>query len=265
MPWALRCTSEAHTAARSRNCPRALPYAVWSGVWVSTIVAASVFGTPARATSPTVAGTRSWWVAFAAPGVLVLVHFSLVLLYVVPSNSISDAMQPLTFAYLRPLFTQNWRLFSPDPPTRDASAFVRGTFVDDDKVQTTDWLPLTDALVKVVQDNRLKSLALTRTTLYEAVYSVLDDPSLTSEDTSVRQQAFQAWSDMYQQPAGLVALESAGSAALQAAYGGVTFREVQVGITLHTFPSFDNRSAPDDEGPTASWAFPPVPYQQVVQ
>lgn len=79
-------------------------------------------------------------------------HVILVFLYVAPPNSISKAYKQQVNAWVRPVFSQNWRLFAPNPQSvnRQISARVRQT-APDGTTQVSGWIDLStidDAAVK---------------------------------------------------------------------------------------------------------------------
>ena len=64
---------------------------------------------------PVLAGSQSsmtvrtalWWVTAVALGAWVAMHFTLVLLYSLPANPISQELRGTTGAYIVPLFSQS--------------------------------------------------------------------------------------------------------------------------------------------------------------
>ena len=62
----------------------------------------------------------------AAIGVLLLtVHSTLTVAYLLPDNPLSRALAPVTHRYMEPLLTQDWRMFAPDPSTSSAKFWYR--------------------------------------------------------------------------------------------------------------------------------------------
>jgi hypothetical protein len=81
-----------------------------------------------------------------------LAHVILVFLYVAPPNSISKAYRQQVDAWVQPVFSQNWRLFAPNPQSvnRQISARVKQT-APDGTTRVSDWIDLStmdDAAVK---------------------------------------------------------------------------------------------------------------------
>ncbi len=52
-------------------------------------------------------------------------HFALTVVYVMPLNPMNAAMQPLLNATLGTYYSQNWRLFSPEPLARNYALLIR--------------------------------------------------------------------------------------------------------------------------------------------
>jgi len=54
-----------------------------------------------------------------------VVHFALTVVYVMPLNPMNAAMQPLLDATIGTYYSQNWRLFSPEPLARNYALLIR--------------------------------------------------------------------------------------------------------------------------------------------
>lgn len=73
-----------------------------------------------------------------------------VTLAALPPNRYSDAAAPHT-GYLSPYFTQNWRLFAPNPVSDDRSVRFQGSYVaPDGSTKQTDWVDWTDVELDLV-------------------------------------------------------------------------------------------------------------------
>ena len=66
-----------------------------------------------------------------------------------PPNRYSDAVRPV-LGYLDPYFTQNWRLFAPNPVSSDRSIRFQAAIREADGVVTTDWVDWTDVELDLV-------------------------------------------------------------------------------------------------------------------
>ncbi|MFP3988294.1 DUF5819 family protein [Streptomyces sp. E11-3] len=87
-----------------------------------------------------------------------LVHVVLVFLYVAPSNTISQAYNQQINAWVRPWFSQNWRLFAPDPQSvnRQISARVAHT-APNGTTQVSDWIDVSSMDASAVKHNAFPS------------------------------------------------------------------------------------------------------------
>lgn len=69
----------------------------------------------------------------------------------IPTNTLSTRLSPAT-AYLNPYFTQNWRLFAPNPIADDRTLWFRGEYVDAaGQTQATDWFDWTAVELDLVR------------------------------------------------------------------------------------------------------------------
>lgn len=81
---------------------------------------------------------------------LVGLHLVSVTLAALPPNRYSDAARGQT-AYLDPFFTQNWRLFAPNPISEDRNLLFQGAYVRADGTSaTTGWLDWTEVELDLV-------------------------------------------------------------------------------------------------------------------
>ncbi|SDY46103.1 DUF5819 family protein [Thermoactinomyces sp. DSM 45892] len=84
-----------------------------------------------------------------------VVHFALTALYVSPSNPLKVKYSQVVNGYMEPLFTQNWKLFAPDPVTSDNTFYVRVKIKETDgQEKITGWFDITSDLFKKNQENR---------------------------------------------------------------------------------------------------------------
>ncbi len=78
-------------------------------------------------------------------------HLVSVTLAALPPNRYSDAVQGQT-AYLDPYFTQNWRLFAPNPISEDRNLLFQGAYLRADGTPaTTDWVDWTEVELDLVR------------------------------------------------------------------------------------------------------------------
>jgi hypothetical protein len=92
---------------------------------------------------------RSSFIAVAVA--IVGLHLVAVTLEALPPNRYSDAVQDRT-SYVDPYFTQNWRLFAPNPISEDRDLLFQGSYLDDDgTVEQTAWLDWTAVELDLVR------------------------------------------------------------------------------------------------------------------
>ena len=82
--------------------------------------------------------------------IIAVVQMSAVTLASLPPNRYSDATAPHT-TYLDPYFTQNWRLFAPNPVAEDRNLVFQGSYVRADGTQgRTPWVDWTDVELDLI-------------------------------------------------------------------------------------------------------------------
>ncbi len=86
---------------------------------------------------------------------LLVVHFTLVGLHVVPPNPISLRAQPAIRQWVLPYFSQSWQLFAPEPAGKNEWTHIRCHLTDEDGEHVTPWIDVTTPLVLAHQRNRL--------------------------------------------------------------------------------------------------------------
>ncbi len=82
---------------------------------------------------------------------IVGLHLVSVTLEALPPNRYSDAVREET-SYVDPYFTQNWRLFAPNPIAEDRSLLFQGAYVDADGTPAqTKWIDWTEVELDLVR------------------------------------------------------------------------------------------------------------------
>lgn len=81
-------------------------------------------------------------------------HFAVTLIYNTPSNPVKAKYNKQISSYIDPVFTQNWRLFAPEPVTRNNKFFVKAEIITNNGIRTTEWIDIVDYMIKKNQDNR---------------------------------------------------------------------------------------------------------------
>lgn len=108
---------------------------------------------PHRTTVP----SRSRRAVVVVIGVLVALHSFLVMLWVMPTNPIRDAVgQERLTAWIDPYFTQSWSIFAPTPRRGGENIVVRAHFgaPNSDGARVTEWYDIT-----ADEDRRIRHLA----------------------------------------------------------------------------------------------------------
>lgn len=81
-------------------------------------------------------------------------HVVMVFLYVAPSNAISKAYDQQINAWVRPLFSQNWRLFAPDPQSVNRQISARtGYRAPNGTTQVSEWIDVSSMDDSAVKHN----------------------------------------------------------------------------------------------------------------
>jgi hypothetical protein len=206
-----------------------------------------------------------WWATAIALATWVALHVTILLLVQVPWPVLPPAIQQAATLYAEPLFRQSWWLFAPNPPAFDRAVYVRGTYRTPgggaSDVGETPWLPLSEPVLRAVQENRLSLRDADLTVLLHGMYSLSEAATLPM-GPAARDEMINQLSDPDRQPTALIALERVGSAALASTYPEITFQQVQVRLTLRSLPRFPDRDQPIGE-PVVDVAFPPVPFQDL--
>ncbi|MEC3884048.1 DUF5819 family protein [Halobacillus sp. HZG1] len=78
-------------------------------------------------------------------------HLMFTVLYLTPFNPVKAKYSFAINGYMEPVFSQNWRLFAPNPASTNNKFLVRAEFKGGEK---TDWLDLTTFMIEKNQDNR---------------------------------------------------------------------------------------------------------------
>lgn len=72
-------------------------------------------------------GRPRYWslaITFACACMALIVHFTLTLAFVLPANPVTVPYLHVATTYMKPVFSQNWRLFAPNPPYESKSLLV---------------------------------------------------------------------------------------------------------------------------------------------
>lgn len=77
-----------------------------------------------------------------------IIHFSIILLHVIPKNPINLETRHKIDSYVQPFFSQNWHLFAPDPLSRDNEVHIRVRHEKDGQIEVSDWINATKPFIE---------------------------------------------------------------------------------------------------------------------
>jgi len=188
---------------------------------------------------------RSFFIV--AVGVVFVAHFTLAMLYDLPNNPISARYRALTYAYVLPLFSQNWSFFAPTPPSRDDFLIARYRLAPDRHgvVRYSTWASLSLALNADVQANRFSPVEIVQL----MTSNVVNDMNPAFSRFVVRSLA-----DTRLVPIGRFPVEMqmlyrevmASRGLLPGTLRSARLDAVQIAVVHHLYPRFTERYVPDD-------------------
>ncbi|OYD06940.1 DUF5819 family protein [Paludifilum halophilum] len=169
------------------------------------------------------------WILLLA-GSLIL-HFSVASLYLSPDNPVKTKAWDFLHDYMDPWFTQNWKLFAPNPVSQHQSLWVKMKVENPQTggLTETDWKDITQPLVLKHQESRISSEARVLRYMESGSQSFLDEEA----DRKKR---------------GKWMIQRAASTAVGPTFSGKRIRQIKVRVVSNTFPRFDQRHKPDDTG-----------------
>lgn len=167
-------------------------------------------------------------VAFVAIAALAA-HFGIVILSLTPDNPVKQRHREFIQAYMDPLFTQSWKLFAPNPVSqhRNLSAQARIVNPRTEEVTETEWVDITEPMIKEKQGKRLSSEAIISRYILSAQREYL------SEDKGRRRD-------------GEKMLQRAVSSALAHRWHSREIREIRFRVITQSVPPFKDRHRSDD-------------------
>lgn len=89
---------------------------------------------------------------------ILCVHFSILGIYQLPKNPIQHQFKYELNDYVNPFFTQTWTLFAPNPINFNMSLLMRFEYEDNGETKLTEWVDLTEPILKLRKDNFLAPL-----------------------------------------------------------------------------------------------------------
>ncbi|SMO80822.1 DUF5819 family protein [Melghirimyces algeriensis] len=90
-----------------------------------------------------------------------LIHFALTSLYLTPNNPLKENVKFPLYFYMESLFSQNWKLFAPNPTSQNASLELTAKVWDEShrKWIVKDWVSITNETIRPIQTYRLNKNA----------------------------------------------------------------------------------------------------------
>lgn len=175
-----------------------------------------------------------------------------------PSNKVSAKLSSTT-DYLNPYFTQNWRLFAPNPVADDRTLWFRGEYVVDGQTKTTEWIDWTSVELDLVHHKIVggragyitSKMVGTLNTRYFALSAEQRQLAADDRDTSLagyaafRERLIAAGGDP--EPVGLylryeTAIVRLGTSVLQGAHPDTTFTAVRYRIVRQPVVPYNHRN-----------------------
>ena len=74
-----------------------------------------------------------------------VIHYSLIVLKVGPTNPLSLKAKPITGWYTSKLFEQNWHLFAPDPISINSYIYMQ---IDNGNLKENEWIDISTPLIE---------------------------------------------------------------------------------------------------------------------
>ncbi len=84
---------------------------------------------------------------------LLVAHFSIIGFYQMPDNPLLHQYKYQMSRYIDPFFSQAWTLFSPNPINYNMNLLVQFSFENNGKVNTTDWIDVSEPIIKDRKSN----------------------------------------------------------------------------------------------------------------
>jgi len=186
-----------------------------------------------------------WWLGFAACGLGLIVHFSLIQLSNMPMSPLKHRMKALLDSYVNPYFSQRWNFFAPTPPTFDLVLLARGRYLDPNtaEIADSDWVDVSDALIDALRKNRLTPLFHAEISLSNALVhfanNLSKDPRTFTEKDGKKYLPAEIPADV--DPADMTVMRRTAMADLEITYPNITFESVQLEVMIYILPRFAER------------------------
>jgi hypothetical protein len=209
------------------------------------------------------------------PALILLVlifHFVMTLAFLTPINPVKLHYDRWNLAYMQPFFSQNWRLFAPNP-ANDSRVLLVDCRVQqpNGEVQAMGWADISTALREMYHQNRFSPadrIDRLQATTVRTIFQV--DPTIETlkqgrENSEHLKQLIETLEEakVSERELALDALNRVASAHCDRLYGAERTSEVRVRMAILTFPRFSQRHLPDEDGKLEYVTFEWAPHQKV--
>ncbi|TRY27830.1 DNA-directed RNA polymerase subunit beta [Brevibacillus sp. LEMMJ03] len=90
---------------------------------------------------------------------LMLWHFSMILLHVLPFNPLTNKWRDIVDGYTNPIFSQNWHLFAPNPVSHTNTIYIQAKVKDaSGRLVESDWVDITTPLITANWEHRFSPI-----------------------------------------------------------------------------------------------------------
>ncbi|MCH5585162.1 DUF5819 family protein [Shimazuella sp. AN120528] len=164
--------------------------------------------------------------------IVLLIHFSFTFLYLSPANPFKSKHWDMIIGYMNPLFTQNWKLFAPNPASQQENLDIRVQYVDNQgATRETDWKSITLPVIKELQSNRFS----TNARFSEFQSSLISD--FVWGEKEDKESAFRSMQTYVKYVLTTKKFTVPG-----------TINKIQLRAVINKFPDYENRTKPDSAG-----------------
>jgi hypothetical protein len=164
--------------------------------------------------------------------IVLLVHFGFTFIYLSPANPLKSKQWETIFNYMNPLFTQNWKLFAPNPANQQLNLDMRVQYVDNaGATRQTDWKSITLPVIKELQSNHFSPNAR----ISEFQSSLISN--YVWGDKEEKEEAFQSMQRYVNYILDNKKFEVPGK-----------INKIQLRAVVNRFPNYANKDKPDSAG-----------------
>jgi hypothetical protein len=161
-----------------------------------------------------------------------LIHFAITFVYLSPANQLKSKNWEFIFSYMNPLFTQNWKLFAPNPSNQHANLDIRVQYVDKDgATRQTEWKSITLPIIQKLQANRFSPNAR----ISEFQSALISD--FVWGDKDDKESAFRSMQTYVDYLLDKKQFEVPGK-----------INKIQLRAVINKFPNYENKDKPDSKG-----------------